>query len=310
MSYFVTGATGFIGRHLVAELLKRDATIYILVRAGSRGKLEALMRNWGAEAHRIVPVEGDLSAPLLGVPDEMRERLRGGVRHFFHLGALYDLGASAADLEHSNVLGTRNALDFAQSIDTGCFHLVSSIASAGCYPGTFTEDMFDEAIGLDHPYFRTKHESERIVRRECRVPWRVYRPAMVVGHSQTGVMDKVDGPYYFFKAIQKVRDLVPRWAPLLGFEGGHINLVPVDFVAAALSHLAHVSGQDGRCFNLVDPVDRRVGEVLNIFAKAAHAPTMSLRLEPALLRTVPAMTSRFRSGVIFDSASSGTLAAG
>ena len=47
---------------------------------------------------------------------------------------------------------------------------MSSIASAGLYEGVFREDMFDEAEHLDHPYFSTKHESERIVRSECSLP--------------------------------------------------------------------------------------------------------------------------------------------
>jgi NAD(P)-dependent dehydrogenase (short-subunit alcohol dehydrogenase family) len=290
MDYFVTGGTGFIGRHLVAELLARGATVHVLVRAGSRARLEALIHDWRVDAGRVLPVEGDLADELLGIAPETRARLRGRIAHFFHLGALYDLAAGDAALERSNVLGTRNALALAQHIGAGCFHLVSSIASAGTYPGTFTEDMFAEAEGLANPYFRTKHDSVALVRTSCRVPWRVYRPGMVVGHSQTGVMDKIDGPYYFFKAIQKLRDHVPKWVPLIGIEGGHINLVPVDFVAAALAHLAHVPGQDGRCFHLTDPCDRRVGEALNLFATAAHAPTMTLRLEPALLHALPAMT--------------------
>jgi len=82
---------------------------------------------------------------------------------------------------------------------------------------------------------------------------------------------------------------VPRWVPLIGFEGGHINLVPVDFVAAAIAHLAHVPGQDGRCFHLTDPQDRRVGEVNNLFARAAHAPTMTLRLEPGAFEALDAL---------------------
>ena len=100
-------------------------------------------------------------------------------------------------------------------------------------------------------------------------------------------MDKIDGPYYLFKPLQKVRNMLPQWLPLIGFEGGHINLVPVDFVAAALAHLAHVPGHDGRCFHLTDPKDRRVGEVLNLFAEAAHAPKMAVRLEPSLLAALP-----------------------
>jgi NAD(P)-dependent dehydrogenase (short-subunit alcohol dehydrogenase family) len=287
MAYFLTGATGFIGRHLVAELTKRGAPVHILVRPGSRAKVEGLLRGWGESGRLVVPVYGDLSQGLLGVAADERAKLRGGIDHFFHLGALYDLEAEAADLERANTLGTQNALDFAHDLGAGCFHLVSSIAAAGSYDGTFTEDMFDEAEGLDHPYFRTKHDSEAMVRKTCRLPWRVYRPGMVVGHSATGKTDKIDGPYYFFEMIQKLRDNVPRWVPLIGFEGGHVNLVPVDFVAAALAHLAHVPGQDRLCFHLTDPVDRRVGQVLNLFAKAAHAPTMTLRIDPSLLAALP-----------------------
>ena len=70
MSYFVTGATGFIGRHLVEQLLKRDGEIHVLVREGSRGKLDQLVRRWGCAPERIVPVVGDLGEPRLGVSDE------------------------------------------------------------------------------------------------------------------------------------------------------------------------------------------------------------------------------------------------
>jgi NAD(P)-dependent dehydrogenase (short-subunit alcohol dehydrogenase family) len=282
MGCFITGATGFIGRHLVAELLARGESVWVLVRPGSRAKFDQLLCEWGANGQQVTPVEGDLTAPLLGVPAAQRGELRGRIRHCFHLGALYDLNAGAAELESANVLGTRNALEFAHDTQAGCFHLVSSVAAAGRYQGTFSELMFDEAGPLDHPYFRTKHESEALVRRTCKVPWRVYRPGIVVGHSRTGVTDKIDGPYYLFKALQRLRDYVPRWVPLVGPEGGHINLVPVDFVAAALAHLALLPGHDGQCFHLTDPVDRRVGAVLNVFARAAHAPTMTVRVERSL----------------------------
>jgi NAD(P)-dependent dehydrogenase (short-subunit alcohol dehydrogenase family) len=147
--------------------------------------------------------------------------------------------------------------------------------------------MFEEAGNLDHPYFRTKHESEGLVRERCKLPWRVYRPGIVVGHSQTGAIDKIDGPYYFFKAIQKLRQTLPPWVPLLGFEGGQINLVPVDYVVDAMDHLAHLPGHDGECFHLTDPRPRRVGEVLNLFARTGHAPTMAVRLDPKLFDFLP-----------------------
>jgi len=147
--------------------------------------------------------------------------------------------------------------------------------------------MFEEATHLAHPYFASKHESEAIVRRECTVPWRIYRPGLVVGDSTTGEMDKIDGPYYFFKLIQHVRNVLPQWVPLLGIEGGRINLVPVDFVVAAFDHLAHAEGQDGKCFHLTDPSPLRLGEMLNLFARAAHAPQMKARVNAALLGMIP-----------------------
>ena len=291
MAYFVTGATGFIGRHLVERLLARGKRVHVLVRPQSMQKFEALRERWGPHASRVVPIAGDLAEPNLGVSAAARRKLTGKVEHFFHLAAIYDLKASADAQETANVVGTDHAMQFAESVQAGCFHLVSSIAAAGLYKGTFRETMFEEATGLDHPYFRTKHESEALVRKRCKRPWRIYRPGLVVGHSQTGQIDKIDGPYYFFKMIQKLRHSLPAWFPLIGVEGGYINLVPVDFVTAAMDHLAHVEGQDGQCFHLVDPRQRRVGEVLNLFARAGHAPTMAFRLDPKLLELIPASVS-------------------
>jgi NAD(P)-dependent dehydrogenase (short-subunit alcohol dehydrogenase family) len=278
MSYFVTGATGFIGRNLVELLLKREGTIYALVREGSRGRLEELINRWGAPEGRIVPVIGELSQPRLGCEDQMAE-LGGKIDHFFHLAAIYDMTADAESQRVANVEGTRNAVELAGSLEVGHFHMVSSIAAAGLYDGTFREDMFDEAEDLDvHPYFRTKHDSEAVVRSESEVPWRVYRPGIVVGHSETGEMDKIDGPYYFFKLIRRLRGVVPQWAPMLGVEGRKINLVPVDFVARAMDHIAHQEGLDGTAFHLTDPDPNTAGEVIDIFARAAHGPQSSVRI--------------------------------
>jgi short-subunit dehydrogenase len=295
MSYFVTGATGFIGRNLVERLLQREGTIYALVRAGSRGRLEELRTGWGADGARIVPISGDLTQPGLAVSEEDLLAMRGEIDHFFHLAAIYDIEADAETQQIANVEGTRHAIELATTVEAGCFHQVSSIAAAGLYRGVWTEDMFDEAQKLDNnPYFRTKHESERLVREECPRPWRVYRPGIVVGDSRTGAIDKIDGPYYFFKALQRARKVLPSWLPTLGIEGGEINIVPVDYVAAALDHLAHEPKLDGRAFHLTDPRPKTAGEVINLFAKAADAPQMAFRLDTDV--TEPA-TSALRSAL-------------
>ena len=279
MSYFVTGATGFIGRNLVELLLEREGTIYVLVREGSRGRLEELRNRWGVGEDRVVPIVGDLSQPRLGVSDEDVERLTGEVDHLFHLAAIYDMTADAESQQVANIEGTRHMVELAEAVEAGCVHTVSSIAAAGLYPGVWREDMFEEAVDLDtHPYFRTKHDSEGVVRNECSRPWRAYRPGIVVGHSETGEMDKVDGPYYLFKLIRRIRNAVPKWLPMAGIEGRPLNVVPVDFVVKAMDHIAHTDGLDGRAFHLTDPNPRTAGEILDVFAAAAHAPQTTVRL--------------------------------
>jgi thioester reductase-like protein len=284
MTYFVTGATGFIGRNLVEQLLEREGTIYVLVREGSRGRLEELRSRWGAGEDRIVGIVGDLSQRRLGVSDEDADRLTGEVDHLFHFAAVYDMTADAESQRVANVEGTRHMVQFAHAVEAGHVHHTSSIAAAGLYRGTWREDMFEEAQNLDtHPYFRTKHESEGVVRSESDRPWRVYRPGIVVGHSETGEMDKVDGPYYFFKLIRRIRNTVPQWMPMLGVEGREINIVPVDFVARAMDHIAHLEGLDGRTFHLTDPSPLTAGEVIDTFASAAHAPQSSVRLPAGIV---------------------------
>ena len=292
MNYFVTGATGFIGKRLVKKLLERKgSTVYFLLRAESADKVSDLHAYWGlttAKAQaRAVAVHGDLTRAKLGVSAADASMLKGQVDHLYHLAAVYDLGADAESQVAVNVDGTRHMVEFARAIDAGHVHHVSSIAAAGLYEGVFREDMFDEAEGLDHPYFMTKHESEKIVRKECKQPWTVYRPAMVVGDSTTGEMDKIDGPYYFFKLIQRLRQILPPWMPSVGLEGGRINIVPVDFVVNALAHISHQAATAGRCFHLVDPKGYRVGDVLDIFSRAAHAPRMNLFVNAALLGFIP-----------------------
>ena len=284
MNYFVTGATGFIGRHLVAELLKREGTIYVLVREGSRGKLDALLQKLGAPEGRIVAVSGDLSKPGLGV-----EGFDEDVDHLFHLAAVYDVEAEEEASERANVEGTRHVIEFANARKVGRFHHTSSIAVAGEYRGVFQEDMFDEGQRLPHHYHRTKYESERLVRDQVQAKTLVFRPGIVVGHSETGEMDKIDGPYYLFKLIQRLRAALPEWVPLAGPQGGDTNIVPVDFVARAMDHIAHLPDDDlpGDTFHLVNPEPMKVGEAMNEFAKAAHAPQLAMRLDSNVTNAIP-----------------------
>jgi NAD(P)-dependent dehydrogenase (short-subunit alcohol dehydrogenase family) len=309
MSYFVTGATGFIGRHLVQELLaNREGTIFVLVRKGSLPRMETLIRRWGSD--RVVPVTGDLSKSRLGVPRKWVTEHKDEVDHFFHLAAIYDMTADDATNETLNVGGTRNALGLADALQADCVHQVSSVAAAGEFRGRFDETMFAEGQHLPSAYHRTKYESERIVREEATVPWRVYRPSIVVGDSQTGAMDKADGPYYFFPLMKLMRDNLPAWLPLVGVDLGDTNVVPVDYVAQAMDHLAHLPGRDGEAFHLVNPDPQPVVDMINGFCAAAGAPgfatpvdrlttgALPFSLVPRQLRPSTLVTNLVRTGPV------------
>ena len=93
MAYFVTGATGFIGRFLVQELVdNREGEIFVLCREGSRDRLDALIQEWGHR--RVTPVIGDLGEADLGLDHAWIARAPGEIEHFFHLAAIYDMTAS------------------------------------------------------------------------------------------------------------------------------------------------------------------------------------------------------------------------
>ena len=286
MKYLVTGATGFIGRFLVRELLKREGDIHVLVRPASMGKIEKFIADTPGAEGRVKPVAGDITRAHAGVGAADQKALQGV--EVYHLAAVYDLEADEEANRLANVEGTRNVVALANAVGAARIHHVSSIAVAGGHhKDEFTEEMFDEGQDLSHPYYQTKFEAEKIVREQATVPFRVYRPGIVIGSSETGEADRIDGPYYAFKILQRLRSSLPEWFPLVGPEGWPLNLVPVDFVTRAMVHIAHKDGLDGRTFHLTDPHPLSLGDTLNEFARAAHAPEFTLRFDRRATSMVP-----------------------
>ena len=233
MAYFVTGATGFIGRRLVERLLeKRQGKVYVLVRessahgsttSSSAGAWSPAPRRPSASSRSI----GDLRRPLLGVEKERVAELRGKIDHFFHLAAVYDMTAPAERNTAVNVGGTHprgrtgargrrqapapRLLDRRRGRPTGACSTRTCSTRASACPRPITAPSSSPSGSC---------ASSPTCRGACT------GRAIVVGDSQTGEMDKIDGPYYFFKAIQRLRQLLPEWVPLVGLDLGYTNIVP------------------------------------------------------------------------------------
>ena len=291
MRYVVTGGTGFIGRRVVSQLLARDddAQVWVLVRRESLARFERLAVEWG---DRAKPLVGDLTAADLGLTDEGIAEL-GTVDHVVHCAAIYDITVAEEEQRAANVEGTRAVIALARRLDATLHH-VSSIAVAGTYRGEYTEDDFDVAQDLPTPYHQTKFEAELLVRSTQGLRYRVYRPAVVVGDSRTGEMDKVDGPYYFFGLLAKLARL-PKFTPMMLPDTGRTNIVPVDFVVDALVHLMHAEGGaswDGRTFHLTAPKTIGLRGIYRGVARTAGLPPLRGSLPSSAAAPIVRATGR------------------
>jgi len=255
--------------------------VTMMLRVGAaerrRAALDALQIRAGEHGASLGFVTGDLSKPRMAL-DDAGIRTLSEAGHCFHIAALYDVQADADVLAQTNVGGTKHLIAALQEARFGGrLHHVSSVAVAGDYTDTFSESMFDEGQGFPHPYHQSKHEAEKLVR-ESDFDYRIYRPSSVVGDSTTGAIDKIDGMYFSFGAIQKLTYALPAWmrlpAPRIR---GAFNVVPVDYVADAMVHIA-LSNPEARVFQLVDPKPPSLTKMTNILLEAAGGP----RLGPSI----------------------------
>ncbi len=284
---FLTGGTGFLGKHLLARLAARpDTTIYALCRKGSETKLNQLLLNNPALKAKVRIVQGDVTLPGLGVNREIVEELNQNRVEIFRCAAVYDLAVDRETARRVNMEGARNALEFAVSISSlRRFHHISTIVVSGDRAGTIYENELDRGQGFKNHYeFSKFHAEKEVAKYSDRIPVTVYRPAVIVGDSRDGSTEKFDGPYF---AIS----LMARGLPVLIPGAGNVplNIAPVDFVADAISDIAGCDDTVGKTFQLCDPnpapvreLVRNAREVLQVRTPILHVPVSAMRLITAL----------------------------
>jgi thioester reductase-like protein len=266
----ITGFPGFIAGRLVAKLLRDDPDLHLTALVESRMAGPAREAAARIDADRIELVEGDIAKPQLGLDDAAWRRLTERTTRVFHLAAIYDL-AVPLDIAHKvNVDGTGNVLEFCRACeDLRRLEYVSTAYVAGLRTGVVYEHEL--ALGQDHKnhYESTKFQAEVWVREEQqrdRVPATIYRPAIVVGDSQTGETQKFDGPYYLLRTISRavaLRQPIPQF----GRSSALFNVVPVDFVVDAIATISQDAASTGDTVHLVDPDPLTARELIELLAR-------------------------------------------
>ncbi|WP_026919435.1 SDR family oxidoreductase [Gordonia shandongensis] len=288
-SYFVTGGSGFLGRRVIARLLHEhpQAAVYALVRPSSLARFATAMQSLDG-GDRVISVPGDLTEPGLGL---RRGDLPDEIDHVVHLARVTDLTADDEDLRRVTVEGTAAVARLAADRQA-ILHQLSSMAVAGDHDGDFAESDFDVDQGFPTAFHRAAYDAERTVRETDDLQWRIYRSAAVVGDSVTGETAAVTGPYYFFAHLAAIRAL-PSFLPVPMPNLRHVNVVPVDFVARALTALMTVDpGAGRRVFHLGDRRQRSITDLFNAVMPDRDAPRGVNAVPAAVLRPVLAATGR------------------
>ena len=269
-NFLITGFPGFIGRRLVQSLANSNpkANLNLLVEPRMVKAAQASVDKIPGSEHMQI-VAGDITDSKLGLDSAKLKDLANQTTHVYHLAAIYDLAVASDVAQRVNVDGTINVVDFCRQCGKlDRLHYVSTAYVAGDRHGTVYEHELQMGQSFKNHYESTKFQAEVVVR-EARdsVPTTIYRPAIVVGDSQTGETQKFDGPYYALKIIAKLNG---GHLPLVRMGSGEalLNVVPVDFVVEAMATLALDPSAVGETLHLTDPNPVTADEVYELFCLA------------------------------------------
>jgi thioester reductase-like protein len=281
---FFTGFPGFIGRRLVSRLLADDPEIRVatLVEEKMADDARKCAEQFDA-SDRIEVIPGDIGERRLGLDDSTYDRLVAETTSAYHLAAIYNLAVPLDVAQRVNVDGTGNVLELcarAQKLER--LNYVSTAYVAGMRRGTVYEHELVMGQDFKNHYESTKFQAEAWVRDYMdKVPTTIYRPAIVVGDSQTGATQKFDGPYYILRTFQRMGG-----APLARFGRSEapFNVVPVDFIVDAMAAAAADSAAAGETLHLVDPDPVTAAELFRTLAREYTDREPKVRVPPKLVQ--------------------------
>jgi len=284
---FLTGFPGFLGSALLERICVRtDDPVACLVQSKylemARQRAQDIAKRTGDDGveTKIQLYEGDITEPDLGL-GERRERLQD-VREMYHLAAVYDLGVDRELATAVNVDGTEHVLDAAQSLGVEEFHYVSTCYVSGRYDGVFTEDHLQEGQEFNNHYEETKFQAEVAVQERMAegFPATIYRPAIVVGDSQTGETDKFDGPYNLLRLLFAQ----PRaCSAAFTLPGSGVE---------AIAHLSAREQSTGEVYQLCDPSPLSVLAFEKTLADAAGHRTVRVPTTKPIARAATTLLER------------------
>ncbi len=289
---FLTGFPGFLGSEMASRLLQRNehhVEIHCLIQKKFRHLAEARAAEI-EEKHdadgRIFLHEGDITDDTLGLGADARKALQQEVSEIYHFAAVYDLAVPREIGLRVNVDGTRHMLDFAE----GCgnlkqFHYVSTCYVSGRHEGEFSESMLQEGQRFNNFYEETKYWAEVEAQRRMNngLPVTIYRPAVVVGDSETGRTQKYDGPYYIIQWILRWKKLAPT--PVVGNpEDYTLNVVPRDYVLNAMDHLSQHPESVGQVYHLSDPHPPTVSQMIASLGRASGRNILRIPISAPLAK--------------------------
>jgi thioester reductase-like protein len=295
-----TGFPGFLGTALLPRVLQRDPDLEAVCLVQGRflplaqQRADELVAEDPALAGRIRLVEGDITAPDLGLGDARADLLER-TTEVYHLAAVYDLEVAREVGMKINVEGTRHVVDFCHDCeDLDRLHYVSTCYVSGRWPGIFRETDLVKGQSFNNFYEETKYLAEVLVTeaRDAGLPTTTYRPSVVGGDSTTGATQKYDGPYFILRWLLKQ----PKVAlmPVVGDPDGYrFNVVPRDFVIDAIDSLSARKETIGGTYALADPEPYTIREQLELFARVTDKRLVTvplpLKVARGALRRVPGL---------------------